>query len=246
MAPVVRVTGNGIKNVRAGREEERKKGEGEKGKNEERVEVRVGVGEGKTKLRRVGEGVAVEKVTMAEEVVEGGARVKADVRVQGDVRAEVKVQQAGYGLNVTSHHAAQEREVQRFIPSYKSLVEDRNWAEKGMVASVFEGDSTLSLQQRIEDAGFKTVVVTSMGGDRVFLTCTGGEDIWHVFNNALHFFGMLFYKLHKWSMADVQYERGAWLRIYGVPVQAWNVAFFKLWILEDLFVSTTVRRIRPG
>lgn len=38
-----------------------------------------------------------------------------------------------------------------------------------MVASVLEGDSTLSLQQRVEDAGFMSVVVTPMGGDRVFL-----------------------------------------------------------------------------
>jgi len=43
---------------------------------------------------------------------------------------------------------------------------------------------------------------------------------------------MLFYNLHKWSMEDVQYERGAWLRIYGVPVQAWNVAFYKLCVMD--------------
>jgi len=101
-----------------------------------------------------------------------------------------------------------------------------------MVASVLVGDSTLALQQRVEDAGFQYVVVTPMGGERVFLHCTDGEDIWHVFNNALHFFGMLFHNIHKWSPNDVQYKRDAWLHIYGVPVQAWNEAFFNLCVMD--------------
>lgn len=48
-----------------------------------------------------------------------------------------------------------------------------------------------------------------MGGDRVFLHCNGGEDIWQVFNDAVHFFGMLFDNIHKWSEQDTRYERGA-------------------------------------
>lgn len=90
----------------------------------------------------------------------------------------------------------------------------------------------LALQQRLEDAGFNYVVVTPMGGDRVFLHCIGAEDIWHVFNDALHFFGMLFNNLHKWSDADAKYERGAWLRVYGVPIHAWNAEFFKLCVMD--------------
>ena len=90
-----------------------------------------------------------------------------------------------------------------------------------------EGDSVLALQQRIEDAGFNQMVVTPMGG-RVFLHCNNGEDVWKVFNDAVHFFGMLFSDIRKWSEADVRYERGAWLRIYGTPVHAWSDKFFKL------------------
>jgi hypothetical protein len=68
------------------------------------------------------------------------------------------------------------------------MLQDRTWATSGMVDRVIAEDSTLALQQRAEDVGFNHVVVTPMGGDRVFLHCTGGEDIWHVFNDALHFF----------------------------------------------------------
>jgi len=65
-------------------------------------------------------------------------------------------------------------------------------------------------------------------GDRVFLHCNNGEDVWKVFNDAVHFFGMLFGDIQKWSEADVRYERGAWVLIYGVPVQAWSDIFFQL------------------
>jgi len=67
-----------------------------------------------------------------------------------------------------------------------------------------------------------------MGGDRVFIHCNGGEDVWTVFNDAINFFGMLFSNIQNWSPSEVRYERGAWLRIYGVPVHAWNEDFFKL------------------
>jgi len=56
--PVVRVTGKGVKNVRVGSLEEGKRGEGEKMRIERKVEVR-GRGE-ESKVRRVGEGVAVD------------------------------------------------------------------------------------------------------------------------------------------------------------------------------------------
>jgi len=65
----------------------------------------------------------------------------------------------------------------RFIPTYRSKEEDLEWAKADLVASVITGDSTLALQQRIEDAGFLSVVVAPLAGDKVFLHSTGGEDI---------------------------------------------------------------------
>jgi hypothetical protein len=53
------------------------------------------------------------------------------------------------------------------------------------------------------------------------------------------FFGMLFNNIHMWSATDVRYEQGAWLRVYGVPVHAWNDAFFKLCVMNvGRFVRT--------
>jgi len=111
---------------------------------------------------------------------------------------------------------------------YNSNLDDRLWARGGMVARVVSGDSLLSLQQRVVDAGFVNVVVTPMRSDSVFLHCLGGDDICKVFNEVIQFFSMLFADLNKWSSVDVIYERDAWLRICGTLVHAWNELFFKL------------------
>jgi hypothetical protein len=94
---------------------------------------------------------------------------------------------------------------------HTSKPKDRSWATGGMVAKVVSGDSTLSIQQRMEDAGFNNVVVTPMGSDRVFLYCKGDADIWKLFNEALDFFSMLFTDIHKWVLNDEMYEMGAWI-----------------------------------
>jgi len=198
-------------------------------------EVRLGGDERKLKIRRVGEEPAVEGGVVAEEGRGVDVRVKgATIKscVQPKFHSVPKVQGTCPRMHEAGHHADPVQAVTRFIPSYKSTTENRNWAENGMAATVFGGESTLSLQQRIEDAEFPTVVVTPMGRDHVFLHCTSGDDIWYVFNNALHFFGMLFQNIHKLSSKDVRYERGAWLCIYGVPVQAWNDAIFKLCVMD--------------
>jgi len=114
------------------------------------------------------------------------------------------------------------------IPSYTSLIEDCNWVRAGMVATSVSGDSTLAIQQRVEDAGFSSIVVTPMGSDCVFLDYTCNDDIWQVFNSAIDFFSMLFANVHKWTSKDDCYERGAWIRVYGTSAHAWNEAFFKI------------------
>jgi hypothetical protein len=36
----------------------------------------------------------------------------------------------------------------------------------------------------------------------------------------------------RWNKEPVVRERGAWVRIYGVPLHAWNLNFFKLCVLD--------------
>jgi hypothetical protein len=49
-----------------------------------------------------------------------------------------------------------------------------------------------------------------------------------IFNDAIDFFSLLFSDFHQWLSEDSNYERGAWVRVYGIPLHAWNISFFKL------------------
>ena len=104
---------------------------------------------------------------------------------------------------------------------------DPDWAGSGIVVTVLMGETILSIQQRVEDAGFVNVDVISMGGDRFFLRCRSDNDIFKVFNDADDFFSMFLSDVHKWSFENLWYEHGAWLRVYGTLAHAWNTIFFK-------------------
>jgi hypothetical protein len=105
---------------------------------------------------------------------------------------------------------------------YHSKQQDRDWAGSGVMATVGLGESILSTQQRVEEVGYSNVEVISMGGDKVFLRSRNNEDVLHLFNEAIHFFGFLFIAVHKWTSTDTRYERSAWVRLYGIPIHAWN------------------------
>jgi len=239
---VVRKRGEGVKKVSWGNVESGENGEGDKTVTIGRVEVPVG-GVGGKKMRRVGE---VSTVT-TEGVVDNGKGI--DERVEG-AKEDGGGKPLFWCVNVETELRKDRPEVVKgalqqkqnsdihFILVFHSNQADRMWASNNMVASVIEGDSSLALQHRVEDADFSHVIVTPMGGERVFLHCSDGGDIWKLFNHALHFFGMLFGNIKKWSASDVRYERGAWVCAYGVPIHAWNDGFFRL------CVSDTGRFIR--
>jgi len=225
--PVVRGRGEGIKNVRVEQEVVEARGEGEIIMRVGTVDVPALENGRKFKLRRL----------------EGGARgVKDEQVVAGRGEDEEKAcgKKSKGGLVVESLEGVshkplptvslkqQMQTVTQFTPAYKSRDEDLKWAKSGMVASIFTGDSVLALQQRMDDAGFRQVIVTPMGGDKVFLHCNGKEDVWQVFNESIDFFSLLFSNIQKWSANTFTYERGAWIRVYGVPVHAWNNDFFAL------------------
>jgi len=222
--PVVITHGEGVKNVRVGKVEV--EGVGDKTLKVGTVVVNVEKIEEKNKLKNCvykkkrEEGGAVEGEE-EEEVVRG-----VEVREEG----KKKVMESK--LKKVARSDGGKANFNESVLLYSSKEEDRLWANRGMVTKVVSGDSSLSLQQRVDDAWFDNVVVTPMGSDRVFLHCVGEEDIWHVFNEAIHFFGLLFSKIHRWSAVDVKYERGAWIRVYGTPVYAWNESFFKTCVMK--------------
>lgn len=120
--------------------------------------------------------------------MEDGGEGKGKVVVVGKKKERVADGERGWkpkGRKVEETDAAQTNDgLFEGVLVYTSTSENRLWAKGGMVAKVVSGDSALSIQPRLEDAGFNNVVVTPMGSDRFFLYCTGDADIW---NNVFKF-----------------------------------------------------------
>jgi hypothetical protein len=118
------------------------------------------------------------------------------------------------------------------VRSYRSKSEDVQWAQKGLVATVINGEAIPVVQNRVIDAGFEDLVVTPMGADKVFLRRAEGGDAMSLVADAADFFKHIFSNWIRWVDDKRFYHRGAWVRLYGVPLSAWNVDFFKLCVFE--------------
>ena len=110
---------------------------------------------------------------------------------------------------------------------YLPFHDDVLWANRCILAKIKDGTSFTVIQQSFLDAGFSDFKLISLGGDNVLLhPCVEG-DCMNLFNSASDLIGNFLCDCRPWSKdACVPYERGAWVRCYGVPLHAWNDIFF--------------------
>ncbi|PNX97250.1 cysteine-rich receptor-like protein kinase, partial [Trifolium pratense] len=125
-----------------------------------------------------------------------------------------------------------EKDRQVLMRSYRTEPIDEKWAQNGLVATILNGEAVPVVQGRLTDAGFSDVALIPMGADKVFVRCLSGIDVSAVVNDAKGFFRLIFSSWTRWGSLVEPYKRGAWVRLYGVPLQAWNSTFFKLCVLE--------------
>jgi len=126
----------------------------------------------------------------------------------------------------------EDKKNQVYIPKYTSSVFDMSWASKGLVVSVLNGDAIPVLQRRIFDAGFVNLVIILLGADKVFIRSLEAVDVSSTLSGALEFFNKFFSTPVRWTKDTLVRERGAWVRIYGVPLHAWNYDVFKLCVYD--------------
>lgn len=138
----------------------------------------------------------------------------------------------------------QQPSIQKLVRCYRSTDEDLRWARKGFTASVVRGQSIPDIQDRIEDAGFLNIDITPLGADRVFIRSLANVDVVSIFNEASVFFAHFFTDLAPWVKKVMSFQRGAWLRLYGIPLHAWNENFFQT--VVDTYVLIVVPRIEIG
>jgi hypothetical protein len=113
------------------------------------------------------------------------------------------------------------KESSMFLRSYSSKPEDAQWVHHGLVATVNNGEAIPVVQNRISDAGFGDLDIIPMGADKVFIRRTEGGDAMDIVGGAEEFFNLVFSNLTRWEKDGRPYQRGAWVRLYGVPLNAW-------------------------
>ncbi|MCI49098.1 DUF4283 domain protein, partial [Trifolium medium] len=71
-----------------------------------------------------------------------------------------------------------------------------------------------------------------MGADKVFVRSLSAPDTVSFIDGAKEFISLVFSNWVRWDKGVEPTHRGAWVRLYGIPVHAWNVEFFKLCVLN--------------
>ncbi|MCH96036.1 DUF4283 domain protein, partial [Trifolium medium] len=110
--------------------------------------------------------------------------------------------------------------------SYTANEEDLKWAKKGFIGRVHNFDEVPLLQQKIMDVGILSIRVIPMGGDKVFINVEEEEDFHSLVKDTEEFFQHWFKEIKEWSPEAMIAERYTWIRLFGVPVHAWNRHFF--------------------
>jgi hypothetical protein len=128
--------------------------------------------------------------------------------------------------------AAHDKGRKVYLRKYRPVPDDVEWASKGGVATVSNGEVIPMVRHRITDAGFTDVEVIHLGADKVFVRSLAGLNIVSILDEAREFFSLIFLNWATWEEQATPVQRGAWVRLYGVLLHAWNESFFKLCVFD--------------
>ncbi|GAU51343.1 hypothetical protein TSUD_13210 [Trifolium subterraneum] len=119
-----------------------------------------------------------------------------------------------------------------YVRKYCTTLDETNWAQSGIVATVKGSEAVPVIQRRIVDAGFNDLVFIPLGADKFFVRSMTEMDVASVVNSAKEFFSLFLSHWTPWEKAVLPFKRDAWVRLYGIPLHAWNENFFNLCILD--------------
>jgi len=88
------------------------------------------------------------------------------------------------------------------------------------MASVINAEAIPVVQNRLEDAGFSDLDVIPLDADRVFIRSSSNVEVSTILVEASDFFAHIFSNIVRWDKQIVLFQRGTWLRLYGIPLHA--------------------------
>lgn len=111
-----------------------------------------------------------------------------------------------------------------------SFTTDKNslrWLERSYVGVTYCLEDVFSMQEKLDKGGFFPLKAIPMGGKLVLITANDEVDIKATSEEDEDSFARLFEELRPWDNKTVSRERFLWLKIQGLPVQAWEEVSFR-------------------
>jgi len=121
---------------------------------------------------------------------------------------------------------------------YRSSGDDLKRARSGVIASVVNGEAIPVVHNIFEDARFTDLEIIPMGADKVCMRSLSNNYSLTILGEAKEFFDHFFSNIARWDKKAVPFKRGAWLRLYGIPLHEWNEK-----ILNYVFWSSLSARL---
>jgi len=133
----------------------------------------------------------------------------------------------------------QQSTVRNLVRIYRPNENDVQWARSGVFVNVVNGEAITVVQNQVVDAGFADLDVIPMEADRVFLRSNSERETVAMIEGAKYFFDLLFSNIVRWDKEVLPFQRGAWMRLYGILIHAWNENFFQImcdgqWVLSTI------------
>ncbi|GAU46303.1 hypothetical protein TSUD_283280 [Trifolium subterraneum] len=117
-------------------------------------------------------------------------------------------------------------ERRQIVLSYQAEKKDMERLEKAFVGEVLDSGMTYNIQNAFHRQGYFGVKVTPLGSNLTLLEGQEEGEVQALIDDAKGWMDQWFKEIRPWSPKEIDIERIIWLRVYGIPVHAWNDNFF--------------------
>ncbi|GAU46316.1 hypothetical protein TSUD_243380, partial [Trifolium subterraneum] len=164
------------------------------------------------------EAILSEELRDRERVVE----VSEGSGKKGEGEMEESLVREEEGRLVSFHEGAGSK-----VWSYLSLAEDVAWAKQSSTATLKHGFNLPFVQQSLWDAGLSEFKLIPLGGDKLLVRPRVDDQVVLIQQEVVDIINNFLEDVKPWTCdSALCYERGVWVRCFGIPMQAWNNIFF--------------------
>ncbi|XP_045802504.1 uncharacterized protein LOC123896113 [Trifolium pratense] len=117
---------------------------------------------------------------------------------------------------------------QKIIISFEPEREVIRMLSSAFVGVVPHPGLSYNIQEEFHRQGYFGVKITPLGANLVLLEDQEEGEVKALMEDARGWLEQWFKEIRPWSPREVDNERLVWLRVYGVPIHAWNDKFFSL------------------